>query len=84
MVAVNRGFEWAKGTAETGFQLLKECGLERITQQGVVEMGNLAPETGASDATLGDEAVDMGIPFEIASEGVEDTEKAGSQALFPV
>ena len=39
-------------------------------------MMGITPESGITEAALGDEAVDMGVPFQIPAEGVEDHDKA--------
>lgn len=40
-----------------------------------------APEPGAANAAFGNEAVDVGIPFEVTAKGMQDTDKAGSKTL---
>ena len=38
-----------------------------------------APESIVREASFGDKAVDMWVPFQRAAEGVEDTDKTGSE-----
>lgn len=44
-------------------------------------MGLGAPTPTIADTALRDEAVDMGVPFKVTPEGMEDTDKAGSKTF---
>ena len=81
MVSVDGGFDLLKRRTDLGFEFIKESGLESIPQEAVVEMILMAPTSTIADTALRDQAVDMGIPFEIPSKGVQDTDKAGSKAF---
>ena len=78
---VNGGFGFLKGRADTGFEFVKESGLEGFTQISVAEMFNNFPETVIGEAALRKEAVDMGIPFEGPAESMEDTDEAGNKVF---
>ena len=41
----------------------------------------ISPEAVITVAAFGDQAMDMRVPFEIASEGMEDANKAGSEVF---
>ena len=40
-----------------------------------------APTSTVTDTALGEKAVDMWVPFEVTSKGMEDTDKTGSKAF---
>ena len=81
MVSVDGGFDLFERRADLRFQLIQEGSLESIPHEAVIEVGAGTPETGVTDTAFRDEAVDMGIPFEVSSKGMEDTDKTGSKAL---
>lgn len=81
VVSVDRGPDLFERRADPGFQFIQECSLEGIAQKTVVEVWEGTPEAGVTDTSLGDEAVDVGIPFEVTAKGMEDTDKTGSKAF---
>lgn len=81
VVSVDRGFDFFERRTYFRFQFIQESSLKGIPHEAVIEVGVCTPEAGVPDTALGDEAVDMGIPFEVASKGMEDTDKAGSEAM---
>ena len=44
-------------------------------------MRNFTPSAGITETALGDEAMDMRIPFQIASECVKDADKTGGKGF---
>ena len=81
MVTVYGCFHLFKGFPQALFQFIQENGLKRVTQEAVVEMSYVTPQTAVADAAFRDEAVDMWVPFQIPPEGMEDTDEAGSKRL---
>lgn len=61
--------------------LIKECGLKRFPQKFIVKVFKRTPTPGNTNATFGNETVNMGIPFKIPSKGVEDTDETGSETF---
>ena len=81
VVSVDRGFDLFERRTDLRFQFIQECSLEGIAHKTVVEVWERTPEAGVADTALGDEAVDVGIPFEVTAKGMEDTDKTGSKAF---
>lgn len=52
-----------EGRANPGFQFIKECRAESIAQIIIVEVGYIFPKTVVAEASFGDQAVDMRVPF---------------------
>ena len=52
-----------KGRSDFGFQFIEQSGTEGITEEGVVKMMNIAPETVIAVTALRNEAVNVRIPF---------------------
>lgn len=81
VVSVDRGFELFKVRSEHRLEFIQECSLKSIAQETVVEMSFGAPASTVTDTALGEKAVDMRVPFEVTSKGMEDTDKTGSKAF---
>lgn len=84
VIAVNGGSCFVEGRAEPFFHLTKQGGLKRISEQLIIEMFYMAPETMVTEPAFRDETVDVRIPFKITAEGVEDADKTGSEILRAV
>ena len=81
VVPIDGGFHLFEVRSDLVLKFIEQSGLESIPQKMVVEMGLGAPMPTIADTALRDEAVDMGVPFQVTSEGMEDTDKAGSKAF---
>ena len=68
-----------KRRADLSFQFIQESSTESVAQISIVEMLSLAPEAIVAVTALGNKAMDMGIPFEVPAEGMEDHEETGSE-----
>ena len=77
MVSVDGGFDLFKARSELRLEFIQESSLKSIAQETVVEMSLGAPPSTVTDTALGEKAVDMRIPFEVASKGMENTDKTG-------
>lgn len=66
---------------ETGIQRRRVTvrAFERIIAEGGQQTA--MPPPGIANAAFGNEAVDVGIPFEVTSKGMQDTDKAGSKTF---
>lgn len=60
------------------FQPIEKGSTESITEKVVVKMFYMTPETIIAETAFREEAVDVGIPFEVPAEGMEDHDIAGS------
>lgn len=70
-----------KGRADPFFQFIQKDSLERPAEVGIIEVSDGTPETVIGIPAFGKEAVDMGVPFERAPEGMEDADKAGNKVF---
>jgi len=55
------------------------CGAEGIAEKSIVEIVDIAPEAVVTVAAFGNEAMDVGIPFQIPAKGMENQNKTGSE-----
>lgn len=78
---VNKGFGLFEGRANPLFHFMEKDSLESLAQVSIIEMLYRAPEAFVRKATLCDEAVNMWIPFQWSSKGMEDTKKARYKVL---
>ena len=78
---VNIGLDLFEGFANVGFQVIEQRGAEGITQQSIVEMFDCAPSGAVAATALGKKYVDVRIPFEVAPEGMENADEAGSEVF---
>lgn len=62
-IAVNGGLDSLEFGRESLLEKIQENGLESLAEEGVVEMGDRAPETEFVDGAFRDKAVNVGIPF---------------------
>lgn len=76
---VAAGLNLFKGWSDPGFHFVKEGGAESITKVCIVKMADIPPESVVTVAAFGNEAVDVGIPFQVPAKGVEDHDKTGSE-----
>ncbi len=81
VVPVDGGFYLFEVRSELRLEFIQERGLKSIAQKVVVEMSVGAPPSTVADTALGEKTVDMGVPFEVAPKGMEDTDKPGSKAF---
>ena len=52
-----------KGRSDFGFQFIEQSGTEGITEEGVVKMMDIAPETVIAVSALRNKAMDVRVPF---------------------
>ena len=76
---VTTGLNLFERRAGPGFHFTQQCGAESIAEVGIVEVIDIAPETVTAVAAFGNQAVDMGVPFQIPAKGVEDHDETGSK-----
>ena len=78
---VNKGFGLFEGRANPFFHFMEKDSLESLAQVSIIEMFYRAPEAFVRKAALCDETVNMRIPFQWSSKGMEDTKKARYKVL---
>ena len=62
-----------------GIHFIQQSGAESIAEEGIVEVAGIAPETMITVAAFRNQAVDMGVPFQIPAKGVENHDKTGRE-----
>ena len=75
MFAVTFGFDFFKRRA----QFIEESGAESTAEIVIVKVPDMTPGAVITVTAFGEEAVDMGIPFEIPAKSVEDHDISGSE-----
>ena len=70
-----------KRGADAFFHFTQQGSLESLAQIRIVEVPDISPEAVIREATFRKEAVDMGIPMERTTKGMEDTDKAGDKVF---
>lgn len=78
IVPVTECFGLFKRRTDAHLQFVEQGSAESIAQIRIVKMGNILPEAVVGKAAFGDKAVDVRIPLEVASKGMQDHDKAGS------
>ena len=77
--AVAAGFHLFERRTDVSLQFIQECGTKGVSQISIVEMTGPAPEAIVAVTALGNQAMDMGVPFEIPAEGMKDHDETGSE-----
>ena len=72
MFAVTFGFDFFKRRADPDFQFIEESGAESTAEIVIVKVPDMTPGAVITETAFGEEAVDMGIPFEVPAKSVED------------
>ena len=86
MFPVAAGLDSFERGAYSMFHFIKESGAEGIAKELIVKIIDAAPETIITVATFRNEAVDVGIPFQISAKGMKDHDKTRSKihGLIPL
>lgn len=79
MISINGRGCLLKGIGKFSAEFIKECCLKGITHEYVIKMCDITPQTTFAQSTFGKKAVDMRIPLQVSTKGVEDEDKAGSE-----
>ena len=79
MLSVTFRFHFFERRSNPVFQFIEKSRAESIAQIVVVKVFYMAPEAVITVATFGKEAVNVGIPFEIAAKSMKDHDIAGSK-----
>ena len=79
MFLVTTGFHLFERRTGSGLHLIKQGGTESVAEISVVEMIDIAPEPVIAVPAFRNETMDMGIPFQVPSKGMENHDKTGSE-----
>ena len=72
MFAVTSCFYFFKRRPDPDFQFIEESGAESTAEIVIVKVPDMTPGAVITETAFGEEAVDMGIPFEVPAKSVED------------
>lgn len=81
VIFINSRFDYLEGRTEFVLETIEQSSTEGIAQKSVVKMFYTLPRSNTSDSDFGDEDVNVRIPLEAASKGVENTNEARSKML---
>ena len=59
--------------------MVKQCSAKSILKVCIIKVSDITPKAIIAVAALGDQTVDVGIPFEIPAKGMKYTDKARSK-----
>ena len=79
MFTVTAGLDGFEGGSDALFHFIEERGTESIAEEIVVKMFDITPKAVIGVAALGNETVDMRVPFQVAAKSMEDHDEAGSE-----
>jgi len=79
MLGVTFRFHFFERRPDSVFQFIEKSRAESIAQIVVVKVFYMTPESIITVAAFGKEAVNVGIPFEIAAKSMKDHDIAGSK-----
>ena len=63
MLLVTAGFDFFKGRSGQSFHFVKQGSAEGVTQEGIIEVADVAPETIVTVSAFRNKTMDMGVPF---------------------
>ena len=81
MFAVTSCFYFFKRRPDPDFQFIEESGAESTAEIVIVKVPDMTPGAVITETAFGEEAVDMGIPFEVPAKSVEDHDISRGEIL---
>ena len=81
MVFITGSLYFLEGRTKMRFQFIQESGAESVPKIGIVEIFHIPPEAVITVPAFRDETVDMGIPFKVPAESMQDHDKTGSEVF---
>ena len=79
MLGVTFRFYYFERRSDPVFQFIEKSSTESVTEIVVIKVFYMTPKSIITVAALGKEAVNVGIPFEIAAKSMKDHDIAGSK-----
>ena len=62
-------------------KFIEQSGTKGIAQVGIIEMFYIAPGTVIRETAFGNQAMNVGIPFQRTTKGVKYTDESGSEVF---
>ena len=81
MVLVNSRFNCFEGISKFRMKSVEEGSTKRLAKESVIKVLEAFPGSNTPDSDFRDKDVNVRIPLKAAAKGVEDTDKAGSEAF---
>ena len=76
---VAEGLYFFKRGSDLSLHFIEKRGTESVTEESIIKIFYIAPETVIAVTAFGNETVDVRVPFEVPAEGMEDHDKAWSE-----
>ena len=81
MKSIHVVFNFAKGRSQSKGKLIQKDFAECIAEKSIVEMLDRTPRSDVTGTAFRDKGMDMRVPFQVTSEGMEDTDESGSKVF---
>ena len=81
MILINSRFDFLEGRAEFVMETIEQSGTEGIAQKSIVKMFYTLPRSNTPDSDFRNEDVNMRIPLEATTKGMENTNETWSETL---
>lgn len=82
MILINMVFDFFEGRPQPFGKQIQKHFAESISEEGIVEVSHFSPWRERTCPALGNKSMDMGIPFQIPAESVEDADKTRGKIFF--
>lgn len=76
---VAEGLYFFKRGSDLSLHFIEKRGTESVTEESIIKIFYITPETVIAVTAFGNETVDVRVPFEVPAEGMEDHDKAWSE-----
>lgn len=76
---VAEGLYFFKRGSDLSLHFIEKRGTESVTEERIIKIFYITPETVIAVTAFGNETVDVRVPFEVPAEGMEDHDKAWSE-----
>ena len=73
---VAEGLYFFKRGSDLSLHFIEKRGTESVTEESIIKIFYITPETVIAVTAFGNETVDVRVPFEVPAEGMEDHDKA--------
>ncbi len=79
VVFVAGRFYFFESAADFCFHFIEQGGLEDVAQKIVVEISLFTPQPTIANSAFRNQAMDMGVPFQVPAECMEDADETGGE-----
>ena len=79
MFFIAKSFNFFKGRSNPAFHFIKKSSAKGITQEGIIKMMDMPPETIIAVTAFREKTMNVRVPFQIPPKGVKNKNKARSE-----